>query len=221
MYGYKITFFYALILTILTISSCKKEKLTKLCIADDNWYLMLDTSVEWRNDPYFFPGEEEWVNIPVYAPSLGWKMLDSREAFRVNLPSTVEAVCCTDVSATACTVFQRQDPVLHTYYQQVNYAGVSWWWTEVTLPEYFMDDSVTLNLQSIGARTEVFLDSLLVGYCCHSGQVLTADLTSLVSAGNTYRLHVRITSDHRMLLTPGYQGGAGLNDGVCMYGIQR
>ncbi len=210
--------------------ACGEKNLKTLVIPDENWSLWLDTLAEWRNDRVFLPGNVDWANIPVNLPSGGWNTLHDTNAVVVDLPATVEGAVCVSDTIDCCVRKEYRDKESGLYFTQVFYSGVSWWGKSFHIPKSFTADSVVLQLQTLGMRTEVFVDKYLVGYHCGHPVVLNCDVSDIIAPGERHNIAVRITSDaisgeywkgytiwgNTKQKVHGYTGGAGIAAGTVL-----
>lgn len=137
------------------------------------WNLWLDTKAGWQNDTLYLPPVDV-KTLPVNLPTGGWKAMTGGSE-RVSVPGIVEEYW--------------QDRLGH------DYTGVSWWWTDFTLPVMTADRRVTIHFEAVRQRAEVFLNGELVGYDLIGNTPFDVDVTGKCTSGKANRLAVRIT-DH-------------------------
>lgn len=166
-----------LILLILCYACLAKSQTIDL--STQNWQIWPDASAQYENDRLFMPPYQP-EQMEARPPSCGWdRLAEQKEAFFTRLPATVEQFAwgkngndhgiCGD------------------------YAGVSWFSTEIHIPQEWKGKRIVLHFESARMRAEVYLNHRLVGYELINGTPFTVDISRHALPGTTHRLNVRIT----------------------------
>lgn len=148
-------------------------------LSTQNWQIWPDASAQYENDRLFMPPYQP-EQMEARPPSCGWdRLAEQKEAFFTRLPATVEQFAwgkngndhgiCGD------------------------YAGVSWFSTEIHIPQEWKGKRIVLHFESARMRAEVYLNHRLVGYELINGTPFTVDISRHALPGTTHRLNVRIT----------------------------
>lgn len=163
--------------SLLTGSLAEPANRVDLC--NHRWRLWLDREAEWEHDELFLP-PVDLAKVPVNAPSCGWDKLSAQEdAKAVQLPATVEEY------------FWGANG--NSFGISGNYVGVSWFSTEIDIPEAWRGKRIALGFESVRLRAEVYVDQKLVGYDLINGTPFEVDLSEFVTPGQRARLDIRIT----------------------------
>lgn len=165
-----------LVLCVL-IFSFKLFSQAKTDISKLNWKLWLDTEAQWEHD-------ELHVHMPniktlkVSIPSCGWDNL-SNNGIAVHLPATVEE--------------HFWDKSANPYGVSGDYLGVSWFTTQLNVPEQKAEKRIFLEFESVRLRAEVFVNRQLVGVDIVFGTGFKFDITDYVKFGKANEIAIRIT----------------------------
>ena len=147
-------------------------------ISKQNWKLWLDETAEYWDDELFLPP----VNIselPVNEPTCGWDALYDGRGKDITVPATVEEHFWGDNG--------------NRFGVAGDYAGVSWFVTELDIPASWEGKRIVLNFESARLRAEVFVNNQLVGYELMNGTPFTLDISDVAKTGEKNNLAVRIT----------------------------
>lgn len=179
---YKGCFICLILLTgfsfIQTLSAQNKLTENKIDISNNQWYILLDKEAEWKNDDLHLP-PVDISKLPVNPPTGGWKKLYQEDARQTRLPATVEQYYWGENG--------------NSYGVNGDYLGVSWFFTDVFIPEDFKNKRISLKFESVRMRAEVFLNQKLVGYDLIDGTPFDVDITKYALPGENNKLAVRIT----------------------------
>ena len=173
------------------------------------WRLWLDRQAQWKEDELYLPPSTvegtrlqipalDLAKVPVNAPSCGWENLfaqsrtsdyaqqvysDSNTCLEVNVPGTVEEYFWDAVSG--------KDKGRGT---SGDYVGVSWWGRSFTVPAEAKGKRIKLFFtEGARLRSEVYVNSKLVGYTLQGQLPFEVDVTEAVHYGADNALAVRIT----------------------------
>jgi beta-galactosidase len=144
------------------------------------WNITLDPSASWQEDELKLPGLVNLKQLPVNRPTGGWNSLYQNTASKTaHLPATVEE---------HFWGYNGQ-----TFGVTGNYTGVSWFTTNVNVPESMRGKRITLQLQSVRFRAEIFVNEQLCGYDLVNSTPFEVDITDFVKPGPDNRIAIRIT----------------------------
>ena len=170
---------FALFLTVLTVtSSFAQQSRFEQDISNNNWQIWLDPIAQWQKDILFAP-PVDLKKLPVNLPTGGWQALQNGESKTVHLPATVEEF--------------YWGINKNTFGVSGNYLGVSWFTTQVDVPEAMKGKRIVLHFESVRFRAEVFVNKKLVGYDLINGTPFDVDITNFVTIGKPNAIAVRIT----------------------------
>jgi hypothetical protein len=163
-------------------------------IPDANWRLWPDIQAPWRGDHLYLPDEVVLENLPIYAPTGGWTVLDDKTGIAVTLPGTVEQHYWGQMGLrpykTDEYFFAWDDPEVRCG----AYYGVSWWWTRLKIPSSFAGKKLLLRIRGARQRAEVYLNEKLIGYDIIDQTAFTCDATVAARPGEENILAIRITN---------------------------
>ena len=163
-------------------------------IPDAGWRLWLDTQASWENDQLYLPDEVVLQTVPVNPPTGGWEVLTAEQGIAVTLPGTVEQYFWGKEGLRPYQdneyFFAWDDPEVRCG----AYYGVSWWWTQLDIPESFAGKKVLLRVRGARQRAEVYLNAHLIGYDIIDQTAFTCDATSAIRPGGKNVLAIRITN---------------------------
>jgi beta-galactosidase len=145
-----------------------------------DWELSTDPNGSWKKDILYLPGNVDLKTLPVNIPTMGWNALyQSVGAKVVHLPATVEH---------SFWGYNGQ-----TFGVTGNYTGVSWFTTSVNIPKEWQGKRITLQIQSVRFRAEMFVNEKLCGYDLVNSTPFEVDITDFVEYGKLNRIAFRIT----------------------------
>ncbi len=142
------------------------------------WNITLDEKAVWENDELFLPPVDV-SSLPVNVPTGGWSLLANPQVRGVSLPATVEEYLWGWNGAT--------------FGVGGNYVGVSWFETEVFVPDDWEGRRVSLDFEAVRFRAEVFVNRKLVGYDIVNSTPFGVDVTDCLVYGGKNLISVRIT----------------------------
>lgn len=166
-----------LLLAFISIGLHAQQRETK-DLSNFPWNITLDKKVNWNNDHLYLPP----VNIKtlsVNIPTGGWDLLNKPNQSNVQLPATVEQYLWG---------WNGQ-----TYGVTGNYVGVSWFSTKCFVPSSWKNKHITLNIESVRFRAEIFINKKLVGYDLINSTPFQLDITDYIQYGAENRIDFRIT----------------------------
>ncbi len=167
-----------LLIIFISLQTLFLQAQNTIDISSQQWKIWLDNDARWQNDKLHLPP----VNInelPVNKPGCGWNNLYDGRGKNVTLPATVEE-----------HFWNRNN---NPYGVAGNYTGVSWFFTEIDIPENWNNKRIVLNFERVQMRAEVFINQKLVGYDIIAGTPFTVDISEAVRTGAKNTLAVRIT----------------------------
>lgn len=167
---------YLLAFLFFTIHNILPAQIIDLSTQD--WGIWLDETAEWENDELFLP-PVDLSKIPSNPPGCGWDQLFDGRGTSTKLPATVEEY------------FWGKNG--HSYGVTGDYVGVSWFFTEIELPESYRGKRIVLHFESCRMRAEVYLNHQLIGYDLINGTPFEVDLSKKARFGQKNQLAVRIT----------------------------
>lgn len=162
-------------------------------IPDNDWRLWPDTTAAWENDDIYLPDDYELADLPIHPPTGGWTFLNKTNGIEVTLPATVEQYFWGNFGFRTYDneyYFEEEDPQV----KNGNYRGVSWWWTEVNVPESFKDKKVNLHIRGARLRAEVYVNQQLVGYHIITETSFSCEISQAIRPGEKNLLAIRITN---------------------------
>ncbi len=169
----------------------------EFAVPDEGWRLWLDEAAAWKEDAIFLPADAKLAHLPVSAPTAGWERLFDRPVARdcqeVTLPTTVEQHFWGQQHRSYTPEEYRYaaaDPVP----QNGAFAGVSWWWRELSIPSSLRGQRILLQVRGARMRAEVYLNEQLVGYSILEELPFECDVTAAARPGGKNRLAIRITN---------------------------
>jgi len=176
--SHQIKFVAAILLTnLINIVSFAQQR-TVQDISSNDWKLWLDLAAQWQNDVLFTP-PVDLKKVAVNLPTGGWQALEKGESKTVHLPATVEEFHWG---------FNK-----NPFGVSGNYLGVSWFSTQVDVPQSMKGKRIILHFESVRFRAEVFVNQKLAGYDLINGTPFDVDITNYVTIGKTNTVAVRIT----------------------------
>lgn len=198
-----------LFLTMLHASGTIRLSLNNL-----PWKLSLDMQGTWQHDRLYLPPVST-DTLPVHLPTGGWDALSTMPSKTTHLPATIEQhFWGYNGSKFGVTG---------------NYVGVSWFSTEVLVPETMKGKRIFLHVESARFRTELFVNHQLAGYDLINGTPFEFEITRLVKFGQINQIDFRITDpngnfnwkdsqnymwgDYRTIPTHGF---GGITGNVCL-----
>ncbi|MEL1242247.1 glycoside hydrolase family 2 protein [Flavobacterium flavipallidum] len=178
MNPYQIKIVAAILLTnLINIASFAQQR-TVQDISNNDWKLWLDPAAQWQNDVLFTP-PVVIKKLPVNIPSGGWQALEKGESKTVHLPATVEEF--------------YWGWNTNSFGVSGNYLGVSWFSTQVAVPQSMKGKRIVLHFESVRFRAEIFVNQKLAGYDLINGTPFDVDVTDFITVGKTNSIAVRIT----------------------------
>jgi hypothetical protein len=166
-------------------------------VPDEGWRLWLDKAAPWQDDPIFLPADVQLRNLRPNPPTGGWNSLYerplSKDCISVTLPATVEQYFWGQKNRSYTPEEYRyaaDDPVP----QNGAYAGVSWWWRNLSIPSSMRGQRILLYVRGARMRAEIYLNEQLVGYSIMEELPFECDLTDAARPGAANRLAIRITN---------------------------
>ncbi len=176
----RLPFLFALPAMLLFLTNCSQSPESQsIDLSGLNWKIWLDREAEWEDDSLYLPPVDVSI-LPVNPPTCGWETLYTLPGQeKATLPATVEEY--------------YWDRHSNTTGVSGNYKGVSWFHTDLHIPESFEEKYLYLEFERVRLRAEVFLNEQLVGYDLINGTPFRVDITGAARAGETNRLAVRIT----------------------------
>jgi hypothetical protein len=147
----------------------------KIRISKNKWHLWLDKDAKWENDTLFLPSETIIEKLPVNPPSVGWDELYNQEYLDITLPATVEE-------------YYSERSNIWTYH------GVSWFFTELVIPDSMAGKRISLHLEKTRLRAEIYINQKLAGYDLVSETPYEVDVTDFLNVGQENRVAIRITN---------------------------
>ncbi|MEL7121056.1 MAG: sugar-binding domain-containing protein [Bacteroidota bacterium] len=169
---YRLPLFLSLVICIATLPA------QTIDLSNQNWHIWLDEAADWENDDLFLP-PIDLQKIPTNPPTCSWEKLFDGRGQKTNLPATVEEY------------FWGKNG--STFGVAGDYLGVSWFVTEIDIPQSFEGKRITLQFESCRMRAEVYLNEKLVGYDLINGTPFEVDITDEAQLGQKNKLAVRIT----------------------------
>lgn len=167
-------------LTILTfLPAFLLAQRQELNLSDQNWALTLDTAATFEDETLYLPSEVALDKLPINLPSGGWGLLQHPNVKDIHVPATVEEYLWGWNG--------------ETFGVTGNYVGISWWETTVTVPEEWKGQRVTLDVEAVRFRAEIFVNHQLVGYDLVNSTPFQLDLTDALQYGKENVLSFRIT----------------------------
>lgn len=146
-----------------------------LDLSNQKWQLWLDREASWEEDPLFnYKESQDATKLPINPPTCGWDRLNTMESKSITLPATVEE-----------------------YYSTGNeweYHGVSWFYTDFSVPTEFEGERLCLHFEKTRLRAEIYVNEQLVGYDLVSETPYDVDITGAVHKNKSNRLAVRLTN---------------------------
>jgi beta-galactosidase len=162
-------------------------------ISTSGWRLWLDHDARWQADELFLPDEVNLAEMPVNIPTGGWETLSGQQGIEVTLPSTVEEHYWGKFGTRPYTKHEAQRGA-GTSFPNGNYLGVSWWWREISVPNFEQGQRVVVSFRGARLRAEVYCNGKLCGYTIMTELPFHADITDAVKPGQNAKLAVRITN---------------------------
>jgi hypothetical protein len=144
----------------------------------DNWSITLDTAASWQNEVLYLP-PVDLQKLPVNLPSGGWELIARPDISGVSLPATVEG-----------ELWNRRG---ESFGVDGNYTGVSWFVTRFFLPREWAGKQITLHVEAVRFRAELFVNRQLAGYDLVNSTPFSVDLTPYLMTGAENELAFRIT----------------------------
>jgi beta-galactosidase len=151
---------------------------SEINLSDLDWKLVLDQEATWQNDKLFLPPVDV-SSLPIHLPTGGWEALTRMPQKTVHLPATVEQYFWGDNG--------------NTFGVTGNYVGVSWFITNVHIPESMRGKRIFLHVESVRFRAEIFVNRQLTGYDLVNGTPFQVEITDAVKPGQTAEIAFRIT----------------------------
>ena len=170
-----------LLLAATVLISCKRNSENLRYISDISnlkWNLWLDKDATWEKDSLFLPNTDI-KQIPANAPTCGWDELIKGKGKTIHLPATVEEYYWGENG--------------NSFGVSGDYVGVSWFTTEIEIPESLKGKRVILNFESVRLRAEIYVNRKLAGYDLVNGTPFDVDITNFVEYGKKNFVAVRIT----------------------------
>ena len=158
-----------------------------LDLGSSPWRAWRDEKAPYLDDPLHLPGQFKLSELPVNSPGCGWDTLHTTAGVVTRLPATIESL------------FGEGNP-------SWRYHGVSWFATEVEIPESWRGRILKLQVGKARLRLELYVNEQLAAYDIVAEPPLSVDITRFVAPGKKNRLAFRITN-------PG--GQRGWNDAPC------
>lgn len=155
---------------ITTQAQRYKMELTHL----NTWRVWLDDKAEWKNDRLYLPGEFTLSELPYNVPTCGWNELYNNKGKSCSLPTTVE----------------EQFGTNHNW----KYNGVSWFFTEINIPEKWNKKEIFLEIEKYNHRVEVYVNNELSGYDAIGLLPYQCNVTDKLICGKENKIALRITS---------------------------
>ncbi|MBP6411722.1 MAG: hypothetical protein KA313_11520, partial [Pseudarcicella sp.] len=176
----KVIFYFPnlLLLVLASISSANAQSTYSQDLSTNNWKIWQDHKARWTNDKLYLPP----VNIqelPINEPTCGWEKLWDGRGKTVNLPANVEEHFWGENGAT--------------FGSAGNYKGVAWFITKTMIPENLKGKKITLNIESLRIRGEIFINEKLVGYDLIDSTPLEIDISKFVNFGTENKIEIRVT----------------------------
>ena len=170
---------FSLIIFALSLSSGVSEPgRWEQELSGDAWRLWLDRDADWQNDDLYLPPVDISV-LPANPPTCGWDVLNKVGDKRVAVPGTVEEYFW---SANGNPNGTAGD-----------YRGVSWWTRTFLLDPSLRGKRITIFLQSVNLRGEVYVNRKLVGYDVIGNTPFEVDVSNAVTFDGANELAIRVT----------------------------
>ncbi|OCB71778.1 beta-glycosidase [Flavobacterium glycines] len=166
-----------LLANLINVASFAQQRLVQ-DISNNDWKLWLDSDAQWQKDVLFTP-PVVIKKLPVNIPSGGWQALEKGESKTVHLPATVEEF--------------YWGWNTNSFGVSGNYLGVSWFSTQVAVPQSMKGKRIVLHFESVRFRAEIFVNQKLAGYDLINGTPFDVDVTDFITVGKTNSIAVRIT----------------------------
>lgn len=147
-------------------------------LSEHSWHIWLDKEAAWENDELFLP-PIDLSKVPSHPPTCGWGPLFDGRGVATQLPATVEEYFWGENGSS--------------FGVTGDYVGVSWFFTEIDLPESYQGKRIVLQFESCRMRAEVYLNRQLVGYDLINGTPFEVDITEQAKLGQKNQLAIRIT----------------------------
>jgi beta-galactosidase len=149
-------------------------------LSDQDWKITLDPEAAWQYEVLKLPTQVNPNQLPVNIPTGGWNKLYQNPASKTtHVPATVEEH------------FWGHNG--QTFGVTGNYIGVSWFTTTVNIPASMRGKRITLQVQSVRFRAEIFVNEQLCGYDLVNSTPFEVDITDFVKPGYPNRIAFRIT----------------------------
>lgn len=168
----------AILLTNLINTASFAQQRIEQNLSNNDWKMWLDPMAQWQNDVLFTPPVDV-KKLAVNLPTGGWQALEKGESKTVHLPATVEEFHWG---------FNK-----NPFGVSGNYLGVSWFSTQVNVPQSMKGKRIVLHFESVRFRAEVFVNQKLAGYDLINGTPFDVDITNYVTIGKMNSIAVRIT----------------------------
>lgn len=144
-------------------------------ISKNQWNIWLDKDAGWENDKLYVPEDVKTNTLPVNPPTGGWGTLDNNDGKQATLPACIEEYFSGGIN-------------------NWTYHGVSWYSTQIDIPNDFNGKRVTLHFEKTRLRAEIIVNQKLVGYDLVSETPYDVDITDAVVYGEANQLAIRITN---------------------------
>ena len=168
---------FLLLSLLFNLSASVETERYQKDLSTQTWRLWLDQSATWQSDSLFLP-PVNIANLPVNLPTCGWQKLKNQGKI-ISIPTTVEELFWNDNG--------------NSFGASGDYVGVSWFTTDIAIPQKLKGKRIALDFESTRLRTEVFVNGHLAGYNLIDGTPFQVDITDFTEAGKTAFLAVRIT----------------------------
>lgn len=147
-------------------------------LSNKPWKLWLDETARWVDDSLHLP-PVTLSTLPVNPPTCGWEALYDGRGISINLPATIEEH------------FWGKNG--NHYGVAGDYTGVSWFVSQIDIPETARGKRLVLKFESVQVRAEVFVNNRLAGYDIVAGTPFEVEITDFVRYGESNNLAIRIT----------------------------
>jgi beta-galactosidase len=166
---------YALaILLLLSFELFGEITRKELDLSGLTWRVWMDETAKWQDDTLYLPSQVDLKKISSNPPTIGWDSVYQTGA-ESSLPVIVEELFSGGNSSWT-------------------YHGVSWFTTQVDVPEGWDGKVVRLYVGKKNLRIEIYINEKLAGYDIVAGTPYTCDISEFLIPGETNRIAFRITN---------------------------
>ena len=148
-------------------------------LSGKGWKLWLDHAAVWWFDDLYMP-PIDISKIPSNPPTCGWDNIDMVYDKVVNVPGTVEEHYWGEIGGVIPEIGG-------------DYHGVSWWSRKFTLDPDIRGKRITIYVDSVNLRGEIYVNRQLVGYDIVANTPFEFDVTDAVRFDGENRIDIRIT----------------------------